>query len=102
MEPSQEYMYAHVSIDCAIFGFDGNELNILLIEKEGTAAQKLPGSLIYQMEDTDSAAGRVLCELTGIRKMSLRQFRCFSSPDRAMDPDDVAWLEKTYGRPWDA
>lgn len=99
MEPSQEYMYAHVSIDCAIFGFDGNELNILLIEKEGTAAQKLPGSLIYQMEDTDSAAGRVLGELTGIRKMSLRQFRCFSAPDRAMDPDDVAWLEKTYGRP---
>lgn len=94
-----EYMYAHVSIDCVVFGFDGSELNILLIEKEGTADLKLPGSLIYQQEDTDSAAQRVLCELTGIRRMSLKQFKCFSSPDRTMNPRDVVWLEQTYGHP---
>lgn len=94
-----EYMYAHVSVDCVVFGFDGNELNILLIEKEGTSDLKLPGSLIYQPEDTDSAAQRVLYELTGIRRMSLKQFKCFSSPDRAADARDVAWLETTYGHP---
>lgn len=94
-----EYMYAHVSIDCVVFGFDGSELNILLIEKEGTPDLKLPGSLIYQQEDTDSAAQRVLHELTGIRRMSLKQFKCFSSPDRTMNPRDVVWLEQTYGHP---
>lgn len=96
-----EYMHAYVSIDCVVFGFDGNELNILLIEKEGTSDRKLPGSLIYQTEDTDGAARRVLYELTGIRKMSLKQFKCFSSPNRTMNPGDVAWLQKTYGRPVD-
>ena len=54
-----EYMYAHVSIDCVVFGFDGKELNVLLIEKEGASDLKLPGSLIFQQEDTDSAAQRV-------------------------------------------
>ena len=94
-----EYMHTHVSIDCVIFGFDGKELNILLIEKEGTKDLKLPGSLIHQTEDTDSAAQRVLYELTGIHRMSLKQFKCFSSPERTPDPSDVGWLEKTYGHP---
>lgn len=96
-ENTPEFMYAHVSVDCAVFGFDDNELKVLLVEKEISPGLKLPGSLIYQQEDTDSAAARVLYELTGIRKMALKQFKCFSAPERTQNPEDMAWLEQAYG-----
>jgi ADP-ribose pyrophosphatase YjhB (NUDIX family) len=85
-----------------VFGFDDDQLNILLVERNAnevgveTKDLKLPGSLIYDDEDVDEAANRVLSELTGIKKMTLRQFRCFSSPTRAANPDDVKWLSKAY------
>jgi hypothetical protein len=85
-----------------VFGFDDEQLNILLVERNtneigrGTKDLKLPGSLIYNDEDVDEAANRVLSELTGIKKMTLRQFRCFSSPKRASNPDDIKWLSKAY------
>lgn len=95
------YMHTYVSVDCVIFGFDGEKLNLLLVERAragaGESDLKLPGSIIYQHEDTDIAAERVLFELTGIKKIKLKQFRCFSSADRAADPSDQAWLRDEYG-----
>lgn len=99
-EKSTGFLHTYVSVDCVVFGFDGEELNVLLVERDvkgsPTPGLKLPGSLIYHEEDTDSAAERVLNELTGIRKMKLRQFRCFSSIERTSNPADVQWLETTY------
>ncbi|MGI5975532.1 MAG: NrtR DNA-binding winged helix domain-containing protein [Paludibacter sp.] len=97
----RNYIHTFVSVDCVVFGFDNENLNILLVkrEKEPTTEfknMKLPGSLIYNDEDVDDAANRVLYELTGIRRMSLRQFRCFASPDRARNVEDQKWLDKEY------
>lgn len=93
-----QFIHTYVSVDCVVFGFDDEQLNILLVRKNEVNAKdlKLPGSLIYNEEDVDDAANRVLFELTGIKKMSLRQFRCFASPDRASKPEDVKWLDKEY------
>ena len=55
---------------------------------------KLPGSLIYMDEDLDEAAARVLNELTGLRNVSLVQFKAFGSKDRTKNPKDVHWLER--------
>jgi ADP-ribose pyrophosphatase YjhB (NUDIX family) len=90
-----------VSVDCVVFGFHENKLYILLVRRttpKGSAgsALKLPGSLIFQQEDADEAAYRVLNELTGIQKIKLKQFRAFTSPHRTADRDDVNWLEYTY------
>ena len=94
------YMQAYVSIDCVILGFDGKQLNILLVERKnfpaGEEKLKLPGSLIYQEEDSDTAAARVLYELTGIHKMALRQFKSFTSLQRTSSPADRLWLEVEY------
>lgn len=93
------FIHTYVSVDCVVFGFDNEQLNVLLVKKEdGTTAQnlKLPGSLIYEDEDVDDAAARVLFELTGIKRMSLHQFRCFASPQRAEKQDDKIWLDKEY------
>ena len=92
--------HAYVSVDCVVFGFDDNQLNILLVQRNADSNAerdlKLPGSLIYDEEDVDDAANRVLFELTGIKRMSLKQFRCFAAPARANDPSDVKWLDKAY------
>jgi ADP-ribose pyrophosphatase YjhB (NUDIX family) len=91
----------HVSVDCVVFGFDGEKLKILLIDRnikeknESYNDRKLPGSIIFENEDIDSAASRVLNELTGLKNIYLSQFRCFGNPKRAENPRDVLWLENT-------
>jgi hypothetical protein len=83
-----------------ILGFDGEQLKVLLLRRVGEEAgkvfqdMKLPGSLIYQDEDLDEAAERVLNELTGLKNMSLIQFRAFGSKNRTKDPKDIHWLER--------
>jgi hypothetical protein len=94
------FLQTYVSVDCVVFGFDKGQLNVLLVQRNtlssATTGLKLPGSLIYQQEDADAGAYRVLNELTGIKKITLRQFKSFTSPNRTANKDDVAWLETTY------
>ncbi|MDR1372631.1 MAG: NUDIX hydrolase, partial [Dysgonamonadaceae bacterium] len=102
MENSMDltFMKTHVSVDCVVFGFDKDQLYVLLVQRntliDNGKSLKLPGSLIYQPEDADKAASRVLNELTGIHKMKLKQFKTFTSPVRTADSDDVNWLEYEY------
>ena len=57
---------------------------------------KLPGSLIYDDEDLDEAAKRVLNELTGLKNVKLTQFKAYGSKDRTRNPKDVLWLERFH------
>ncbi len=92
----------HVSVDCVVIGFDGEQMKVLLVkqlEQEGLDTYndlKLPGSLIYDDEDLDEAAQRVLYELTGIKNLNLLQFRAFGSKNRTHNPKDVRWLERFH------
>lgn len=78
-----------VAIDCIIFGFDGDNLKILLI-KRGMEPERdkwsLMGGFVGQSESTDAAADRILKQLTGINGVYLEQLRAFGNPDR--DPSD--------------
>lgn len=93
--------YPYVSVDCVVFGFDGEKLKVLLIERSISENhtsyndKKLPGSLILENEDLDDAASRILTELTGLKNIYLSQFRSFGNPDRARNPRDILWLERT-------
>lgn len=90
----------HLSVDCVVFGFDGESLKVLLINRnisyDGQLLhdRKLPGSLIYQDEDLDEAASRVLGELTGLRNVGLTQFKAYGSRNRTRHPHDLNWLEQ--------
>ena len=91
----------YVSVDCVVFGFDGKDLNVILIERhiqennDDYNDKKLPGSIIYMDENLDEAASRVLTELTGLKNIPLSQFQSFGDPGRSENPRDVLWLEKT-------
>jgi len=88
-------------VDCVVFGFDGENLKVLLIESSITEQnklfndKKLPGSIILNDENLDEAASRVLTELTGLKNIYLSQFRSFGGPDRTKNPRDILWLENT-------
>ena len=90
----------HISVDCVVIGFDGEQLKVLLVKRAGEEEgevfhdMKLPGSLIYMDEDLDEAAQRVLNELTGLKNVNLMQFKAFGSKNRTKDPRDVHWLER--------
>ena len=99
--PNENVYNPHVSVDCVVFGFDGEKLKVLLIERSITEQnelyndKKLPGSIILNDEDLDAAASRVLTELTGLKNIYLSQFRSFGGPDRTKNPRDILWLENT-------
>lgn len=99
MDEKQQLANNHISVDCVVIGFDGEQLKVLLIRRAGEENgevfhdMKLPGSLIYMDEDLDGAARRVLLELTGLKNVHLTQFKAFGSKDRTKDPKDVHWLE---------
>lgn len=91
----------HVSVDCVIFGFDGEKLNLLLIERkqEGKQVLALPGDLIKDNETLNQAASRVLSELTHVEDIALRQFRSFGNPDRIAKPEDLEWISSVRFQP---
>jgi 8-oxo-dGTP diphosphatase len=95
----------HVSVDCVVFGFEFGKLDVLLIERnmlfEGKEFNdlKLPGDLVRKDEDLDTAAARVLKELTGLDKIYLKQFTAIGSPGRlSRQPRDLEWL-RSIGHP---
>lgn len=73
------------STDCVIFGFQDNELKILLIERNEEpykGLRALPGYIVGNDESIDDAAERILYELTGLRDLHMEQFHTFGDVDR--------------------
>lgn len=74
-----------ITIDCAIFGFNKGNLEVLLVQHgEGISKGKwgLPGGWIHKKESTDAAAHRLLYELTALDHIYLEQLKAFGNPDR--------------------
>jgi 8-oxo-dGTP diphosphatase len=74
-----------LSVDNVIFGFDEGDLKILLIkrgEEPYNGFWALPGHYVFDSEDLDGAARRVLKELTGISDVYLEQVETFGANDR--------------------
>ena len=104
--PREIPLNPNVSVDCVIFGFDGEKLKVLLIDRghvlnEPTSNQvyALPGNLIRDDETLDDAANRVLRELTSLTDIYLEQFGSFGDPDRLTKADDHAWLKSIRAQP---
>ena len=94
----------NVSVDCVIFGFDTKELHVLLIDRENelknvVSAHALPGNLIYDHENLNMAAERVLKELTGLSNIYLEQFGAFGEPERIKRKEDQPWLKSVRSNP---
>nr|WP_295863883.1 NUDIX domain-containing protein [uncultured Chitinophaga sp.] len=74
-----------VAVDCIIFGFDGQEIKLLLIQRGFEPCKgkwSLVGGFVQEEESAEDAATRVLKNLTGLDGIYMEQLHTFSSPDR--------------------
>ncbi|HMI04000.1 MAG TPA: NUDIX domain-containing protein [Pedobacter sp.] len=74
-----------VAIDCIIFGFDGEQLKILLIKRSFQPEKgkwSLMGGFVAPDEGISQAAERILTELTGLHDVYLEQLQSYGDPDR--------------------
>ncbi|SMO69542.1 hypothetical protein SAMN06265379_10578 [Saccharicrinis carchari] len=90
----------YISVDCVVFGFDFEKLNVLVVErtlsddsgKVEFSDLTLTGNHIYEDETIVEAADRILFDLTGLYDIYLEQFKTFASPDRLKKENDRKWL----------
>ena len=81
------YKYPHpaVTTDCVIFGFNGERLQVLLIERgiepfKGRWA--FPGGFLKMNETAEEGTLRELKEETGLESAYIEQLHTFSAPNR--------------------
>jgi len=74
-----------VAVDCIIFGFDGADIKLLLVQR-GLKPEKgkwsLMGGFLQPQESLDQAANRILKRLTGLEGVYMEQLQTFSDPLR--------------------
>ena len=74
-----------VAVDCIIFGFDGQDMKLLLIQRAFEPEKgkwSLMGGFVQPAESFDEAASRVLKKLTGLDGVYMEQLYAFSDPQR--------------------
>lgn len=79
------YPKHYVAVDCIIFGFDGENLKILLVKRDLEPKKgewSLMGGFIDDKESSDEAASRVLNTLTGLKNIYLEQLNTYTEIDR--------------------
>ncbi|NDV70148.1 NUDIX domain-containing protein [Dysgonomonas sp. 25] len=78
----EEDIHPGFSVDCVIFSFHKRKLQVLLRKFALEDYWSLLGGFMYNHEDSEQAAYRILEHHTGTRNMFLRQFHLFSDPTR--------------------
>jgi 8-oxo-dGTP diphosphatase len=85
MGDTDNFFKSAFSVDNVIFGFDHGDLKVLLIQRGAPPFKgkwALPGDLVYPNEDLETAAQRVLEQLTSLRGVYLEQVKAFGAVNR--------------------
>ena len=75
----------NLAIDCCIFGFDGENLKLLLIKRNfepELGRWSLMGGFLKKEEDLENGAKRILNELTGLNNLYLEQLQSYGKVNR--------------------
>lgn len=85
----EQYAKVWVSVDCIVFGFEHGKLKLLVGKRQmdpGRGEWSLYGGFVAPTESLDDAANRVLYELTGLKKLYMKQVGAYGAIDR--DPGE--------------
>jgi ADP-ribose pyrophosphatase YjhB (NUDIX family) len=85
MSHTYKYPRPALTVDCAVFGFDGQELNVLLIKRASEPYKgrwALPGGFVGIKEDLAAAARRELAEEAGVDAPFVEQLVTFGAVER--------------------
>ena len=95
-----EMYVPHISVDTVIFGFNGDQLKVLLLKMKFNHQYFLPGGYMKKEENLESAAIRILRERTQLDKIFLQEFAVFSELNRSeeafKDFSDDLWHKKRF------
>lgn len=90
----------NISVDCVIFGYDENELKVLIrrecipVGDQVYLEWKLPGNHVRREEKICDTASRILKEQTGLENIFMKQFMVFSDPNRLKRRErDYEWIQ---------
>src|SRR5688572_28300789 len=81
--PEQSKVF--LAVDCIIFGFDGKQLKILLVQRAlepEMGSWSLMGGFVAANENVQQAAASVLETRTGLSNVYLEELSTFSEPGR--------------------
>ena len=92
-ELQKENFIQNLSSDCVIFGFNGKQLKILILEYHNTGFFALPGGFINRNESLDDAVKKGVKNRTGLDDIYLEQFQTFGSLTLS-DPDAMKRIFK--------
>jgi len=84
-----EHKKIFVAIDCIIFGWDDEQLKLLILKRDFEPAKgqnSLIGGFVRENESLDEAARRILYDLTGLSDIYLEQLNAYGEVDR--DPGE--------------
>ena len=84
-----DHQKLYVSVDVIVFGFEENRLKVLIGRRQmdpGRGEWSLYGGFVAADEGIDECADRTLLELTGLKKLFIRQVGAFGAIDR--DPGE--------------
>src|SRR3954469_15040624 len=100
MSTTYEYPRPALTVDCVVFGFEGERLKLLLVERglepfRGSWA--LPGGFVRVEEELEDAARRELSEEPGLREVGREHFHPCGAVRRAPRERvvSVAWVALT-------
>lgn len=85
MSYTYEYPRVALTVDCVVFGLDGQDLKVLLIRRgiePFAGCWALPGGFVHVDETPEQAAMRELVEETGVDNVYLEQLYTFGELDR--------------------
>ncbi len=74
-----------ITVDCAIFGFQDGELQLLLVKRAIEPYKDmwlLPGGAVEEGQSLNEAMDAVLFHLTGIHGIHKEQVKCYGDPGR--------------------
>ena len=80
-----KYPRPAVTTDCVIFGIDGDQVSVLLVQRGHPPYQgqwAFPGGFLNMDESAEAGALRELREETGYEAGHVEQFYTFTTPDR--------------------
>jgi len=83
-DEAKELFLSNLSVDPVIFGFEQNELKVLLLKMNYRKQWFLPGGYVKKDEDLDDAVIRILKERAGVNAVSyLEEFSVFGKKNRS-------------------
>jgi 8-oxo-dGTP diphosphatase len=85
MPYTYDYPRPALTVDCVVFARDGDDLQVLLIQRDKdpfAGGWALPGGFVEEGETLEQAARRELYEETGLSAIAIEQLHTFGQPGR--------------------